>query len=121
MRDKIELTRQLVEKLPPGSWTFDQARITWWYNFRYGGGMRLTKQGYDAFVNELKIEHYEFDIPKTTKFTYGTILALDHRLQTPYYIARDNQRFNKLIFFGSREAVLVNLYGDLEKFLNNYN
>lgn len=121
MRDKAELTRQLVEKLPPGSWTYDQARITWWYNFRDNGGMRLTKQGYDAFVDELDLERYEFEIPKNTKFTYGTILALDHRLQTPYYIMRDNHRFTRLVFFGSREAVLVNLYGDLEKFLNNYN
>jgi hypothetical protein len=34
----------------------DQARITWWYNFRESGGMRLTKHGYDAFVKELEIE-----------------------------------------------------------------
>lgn len=121
MRDKLELTKRLVEQLPPGSWTVDQAKITWWYNFRDNGGMRLTKSGYDAFVDELKIERYEFDIPRDTKFTYGTILALDHRLQTPYYIMRDNHRFTKLVFFGSREAVLVNLYGDLEKFLNSYN
>ena len=80
MRDKIELTRQLVSQLPPGAWTADQARITWWYNFRDGGGMRLTKAGYDAFVNELNIERYEFNIPKDTKFTLRTILSLDRRL-----------------------------------------
>lgn len=121
MRDKIELTRQLVEQLPPGSWTVDQARITWWYNFRDGGGMRLTKSGYDAFVNELEIENYQYDIPKKAKFTYGTVLALDKRLQSPYYLARDKGAFVKIVFFGSKEAVLVNLYGDIEKFLNNYN
>jgi len=121
VRDKVELTRQLVEKLPPGSWTADQARITWWYNFREGGGMRLTKQGFDAFVDELGIEHYEFAIPPTAKFTHGTILALDKRLQSPYYIGRDKGRFVKLVFFGSKEAVLVNLYGDIAKFLDNYN
>ena len=120
MRDKIELTRQLVEKLPPGSWTADQARITWWYNFRDGGGMRLTKHGYDAFVHELDIEYYEFSIPEKTKFNQKTILALDRRLQMPYYLQREKHRISKLVFFGSREAVLVNLYGDLEKFLENY-
>lgn len=120
MRDKEELTRRLVNQLPPGSWTYDQARITWWYNFRDGGGMRLTKQGYDAFVDELAIEHYEFDIPTTSKFTYGTILALDNRLQSPYYLVRDKGKFVKIVFFGSKEAVLVNLYGNIEKFLNNY-
>lgn len=121
MRDKIELTRQLVEQLPPGSWTVDQARITWWYNFRDGGGMRLTKSGYDALAKELELEYYEFTIPPTAKFTYGTILALDKRLKTPYYLGRDRGKFVKIVFFGSKEAVLVNLYGDIEKFLNNYN
>lgn len=120
MRDKIELTRQLVAQLPPDSWTVDQARITWWYNFRDGGGMRLTKYGYDAFVDELGIKCYEFSIPEKTKFNQKTILALDRRLQMPYYIKRDKHRISHLVFFGSREAVLVNLYGDLEKFLDNY-
>lgn len=120
MRDKIELTQKLVKQLPPGAWTVDQARITWWYNFRAGGGMRLTKQGYDAFVKELELEYYEFTIPTTAKFTYGTILALDNRLQSPYYLGRDKGRFVKIVFFGSKEAVLINLYGDIEKFLDNY-
>lgn len=83
--------------------------------------MRLTKQGYDALVNELELEYYKFTIPPTAKFTYGTILALDRQLQTPYYLGRDRGKFVKIVFFGSKEAVLVNLYGDVEKFLNNYN
>lgn len=121
MRDKIELTRQLVAKLPEDEWTFEQARTAWWYNIRDGGGMRLTFEGYRTFVKDLELTHYEFEIPATAKFTYGTILALDHRLQTPYYIVQEKHRFTKLVFFGSKEAVLVNLYGDLEKFLANYN
>jgi hypothetical protein len=121
VRDKVELTRQLVAQLPPGSWTVDQARITWWYNFRETGGMRLTKQGYDAFVSELDIECYDFAIPVKSKFNQRTVLELDRRLQMPYYIKRDRHRISNLIFFSSREAVLVNLYGDLEKFLDNYN
>jgi hypothetical protein len=120
VRDKIALTKQLVAQLPHNSWTVEQARITWWYNFRSTGGMRLTKQGYDALVDELKIQCYEFDIPSTTKFTYGTVLALDKQLQTPYYLRRDKDKFVKIVFFGSKEAVLVNLYGDIAKFLDNY-
>ena len=26
----------------------------------------------------------------------------------------------KIVFFGSQEAVMVNLYGDLKKYLDNY-
>jgi hypothetical protein len=120
VRDKLELTRRLVSQLPPDSWTVDQARITWWYNFRENGGMRLTRQGYDALVKELDLEFYEFAISEKTKFTQRTVLELDRRLQMPYYIQRDRHRTSSLIFFSSREAVLANLYGDLEKFLQNY-
>jgi hypothetical protein len=121
VRDKVELTRQLVAQLPPGSWTVDQARITWWYNFRDGGGMRLTRHGYDVFVKDLDLEYYEFLISANAKFNQKTVLELDRRLQMPYYIAREKHRISKLVFFSSREAVLANLYGDLEKFLDNYN
>jgi hypothetical protein len=121
VRDKIELTRQLVEKLPAGTWTVDQARVAWWCNFRKSGGMRLTSLGYDAFVNELDIDCYEFTVPDNTKFTQRTILELDRRLQMPYYIRVEKRHTIKLFFFGSQEAVLINLYGDLEKFLKNYN
>ena len=82
--------------------------------------MRLTHEGYNAFVNELDLECYEFHIPEKTKFSQRTVLELDRRLNMPYYIKRDRHRVSKLIFFSSREAVLVNLYGDLEKFLQNY-
>jgi hypothetical protein len=120
VRNKVELTQRLVELLPAGSWTVDQARITWWYNFRESGGMRLTKYGYDAFVEELDLEFYKFEIPNPEKFTQRTMLALDRQLQMPYYMSRDKGLYRNLVFFGSKEAVLVNLYGNLEKFLDNY-
>jgi hypothetical protein len=120
VRDKIEITRHLINKLPPGSWTLEEARLAWWYNFRDNGGMRLTRKGYEVFVKDLDIEFYEFTIPENTKFNQRLVLSLDRKLQMPYYIQRDRHRVNKLIFFSSREAVLANLYGDLEKFLNNY-
>lgn len=120
MRDKLELTRRLVDQLPQGSYTVEQARVTWWYNVREGGGMRLTPEGFNVFVKQLNIECYEFDISEKSKFSQRIILELDRRLQMPYYIKRERNRVHKLVFFGSREAVLANLYGDLEQFLKNY-
>jgi hypothetical protein len=121
VRDKLELTRKLVSQLPLDSWTVDEARLAWWYNFRDSGGMRLTPKGFDVFVKQLSIECYEFDIPEKSKFNQRTILELDRRLQMPYYIKVERHRARKLIFFSSREAVLANLYGDLDQFLKNYN
>lgn len=120
MRDKVAITEKLVSLLPDGGWTVDQARITWWYNIRDSGGMRLTKYGFDAFVDELDLEYYEYTIPDPTKFTQRTVLALDRRLQMPYYMMREKGFYQKLFFFGSKEAVLANLYGNLDKFLDNY-
>lgn len=120
MRNRLEFTRQLVSQLPPGSWTVDQARLAWWYNVRENGGMRLTSQGYKVFVKDLELEHYEFALPKDFRFNQRTVLALDRKLQTPYFLKKENHKLSKIIFFGSRDAVLANLYGDLEKFLENY-
>lgn len=120
MRDKLALTAQLVKQLAPGSWTVEQARTAWWYNFRETGGMRLTQQGYRVFVKDLEIEYYDFAVPASTKFSASTVLALDRKLQMPYYIHSNRQRVTQLTFFSSREAVLANLYNDLEQFLQNY-
>ena len=121
MRDKLELTRRLVSQLPSGSWTVDLARIAWWYNIRETGGMRLTQQGYAVFVKDLELESYNFTVPAGTKFSAQTVLALDRKLQMPYYIHCDRQQVTHMTFFSSSEAVLVNLYGDIAKFLDNYN
>jgi hypothetical protein len=120
VRDKLAITAKLVSLLPPESYAVDQARITWWYNIRDTGGMRLTKHGFDAFVTELDLEYYEYTIPDPEKFTQRTILALDRNLQMPYYMLREKNAYTKLYFFGSKEAVLANLYGDLDRFLANY-
>jgi hypothetical protein len=49
------------------------------------------------------------------------ILSLDRKLQMPYYIVATKGIPKSVVFFDSKEAVLANLYGDLEKFLDNYN
>jgi hypothetical protein len=120
VRDKDQLTHTLISQLPPDSWTFDDARKNWWYNIRKGGGLRLTAVGYYVLVRDLEIEHYAYTIPDSSKITQRTILALDRNLQSPYYIHIEKHKIQKLIFFGSKEAMLANLYGDLEKFLKSY-
>ena len=120
MRDKVAITQRLVDMLPANTWTVNQARITWWYNIRDNGGMRLTKHGFDTFVDELDLEYYEYTIPEPEKFSQRMVLALDRQLQMPYYMMREKALYRKIYFFGSQEAVLANLYGDLNKFLNHY-
>jgi hypothetical protein len=121
VRDKNRLTQELVQQLgPESSITVQEATNTWWSNIRKTGGMRLTDQGYHAFSEILNLARYEWTIDDPLKFDLHIILALDRKIQMPYYIQAVKRIPKKVIFFSSQEAVLINLYGDLAKFLDNY-
>ena len=121
MRDKRKLTEELVRQLDTDlGVTVKQAMRTWWFNIRKSGGMRLTGPGYHVFKEQLDLTYYEFAINDPTEFTQELILDLDRKIQMPYYISATKGIPKKIVFFGSIEAVMVNLYGDLKKFLDNY-
>jgi hypothetical protein len=122
VRNKKKLTAELVALLP------EQQRISpssafsaWWYNLRSTGGLRLTTLGYITFVDYLELTQYEFRILDAHEFNLRTVIALDRQLDMPYYIVIKKGLPLSVIFFGSKEAMLINLYGDLQKFLDNYN
>lgn len=121
MRDKLRLTKRLVDQLPESDRiTVDQAKVAWWHNFRTAGGMRLTSLGYQAFSEALDIDSYAYEIADPTEFNQQMILDLDRKIQTPYYIKAVKGIPKKVIFFGSKEAVMIRLYGDLKRYLDNY-
>lgn len=120
MRDKKKLTEALVQQLDSElGITNDDAYNTWWHNLRAGGGLRLTKMGYATFTKLLKIEHYNYNL-KPFELDSKLIIAMDRRLQHPYYIVTNKMMPVQLVFFGSKEAMMANLYGDIKKFINNY-
>ena len=121
MRDKRKLTEELVKQLDPDlGVTLKRAMHTWWFNIRKNGGMRLTGPGHTVFVEQLDLTRYEWPIQDPHQFNQHVILALDRKIQMPYYISATKGIPKKIVFFGSKEAVMVNLYGDLQKFLDNY-
>jgi hypothetical protein len=121
VRNKQRLTEELIKQLDPGSGiTVKQAMRTWWFNIRKNGGMRLTGPGYTVFVEQLDLARYEWPIQDPLAFNQHMILALDKKIQMPYYISATKGIPKKIVFFGSQEAVWVNLYGDLQNFLDNY-
>ena len=120
MRDKKKLTETLVAQIDPElGITFEDAYNHWWHNLRSGGGMRLTKIGYDAFTKLLKLEHYDYNL-KPFDLNSKLIIAMDRRLQQPYYIVTKKMMPVQIIFFGSKEAMMANLYGNIKKFIENY-
>ena len=121
MRDKLQLTETLVNLLPDnGRISVESAVPVWWYNLRKTGGLRLTVTGYRAFVEELELENYEYSIDNPQLFNQQTILDLDRKMQMPYYIHVVKGVPKKIVFFGGREAVVINLYANLQQFLDNY-
>ena len=120
MRDKKKLTAELVQHLPdPFKISVDQAIPLWWHNLRAGGGMRLTREGYETFTKLLNLERYEYHV-QPFDITSRMIIALDRKLQHPWYVVFHKQMPKTLVFFGSKEAMMANLYGDLKKFIDSY-
>jgi hypothetical protein len=121
VRNKLQLTQTLVDLLPDtGRISVESAVPIWWYNLRKNGGLRLTATGYQTFVEELELENYEYPIDNPQLFNQHTILDLDRKMQMPYYIHVVKGVPKKIVFFGDREAVVINLYANLQQFLDNY-
>lgn len=115
MFNKEVITQKILDGLPENDRpTYDEACQSWWMNFRQGGGMRLTLAGYMA-ISTFDIETYTFDVPVGLPARPGQLLTLDRKLNCPYYIKLGKSP--QLIVFGSQQATMLALYGDLEKFL----
>ena len=120
MRDKLQLTQALVANLPEEfAESAEVAARTWWANIRKTGGLRLTDHGFYVFSRVLELAHYDLDI-RPILGNRRIILALDRKLQSPYYIKIEKRIPVEICMFGSREAVVAQLYGNVEKFLRNY-
>jgi hypothetical protein len=120
VRDKYKLTKELIQHLPdPYKVTEAEALALWWFNLRRNGGLRLTKMGYEALAKHIELEHYDYNVEPFV-INSKMIIALDRKLQQPWYIYTVKMMPRTLVFFGSKEAMMANLYGDLKKFLDNY-
>lgn len=116
MLNKLALTQELITRYPDAP-SLDEAMVTWWQNIRDDGGLRLTYQGFYVFENLLELESYLFELPEKL-LTPGNLIALDRRMTCPYYMV-NNRKFNKLVMFGSREAMMAVLHGDMQRFIKS--
>jgi hypothetical protein len=118
---KLEIIQRLMPQVPlEYQQSVESAMKTWWVNIRRGGGMRLTDTGYEMMHDVLKLESWELDLADHDQhiFTKRLILDLDRKLQWPYYIEVSiKKKRRRIVFFGSKEAMMATMYGDLEKWL----
>jgi hypothetical protein len=120
---KLSITLGLLEQLSEQDREpWDQALITWWANIRPEGGLRLTRHGYAILHERLKLQSWCLDLSNqvTGSISKRLILDLDHKLEWPYYLDfNPRKKTRRIVFFGSREAMMATMYGDLEKWLSN--
>lgn len=119
MLSKLDYTRQILKQLPADKQpTEDDALSSWWQDIRPDGGLRLSAEGCVVF-KRLGITSYEFEVPPSTPARANTLLILSNKLTCPYYIVLGKKP--KLVLFGSKEATLYSLYGDINRFISAIN
>ena len=116
MLNKLALTQELITRYPDAP-TVDDAMRTWWQNIRNDGGLRLTDVGYLVFSNYLELSSYTFELPEKL-LTPRNLIALDRYMASPYYIV-NNRKHNNIVMFGSREALMATLHGDMQRFITS--
>jgi len=111
MPDKLNFTQKLTAQSE--IWTVTDAMEHWWQSPH--GGWRLTAVGFEAF-EQYQLQHWDFETPVAVQATAEVLLALDRKLTAPYYIKVGKKP--RLCFFGSREAAMLALYGDIDRFVS---
>ena len=116
MLSKLDYTQQILKQMPDHvRLSEEDALILWWQDIRPEGGLRLTPEGC-VLLKQLGIAAYEFDVPPSTPARASTLLILNRKLTCPYYITIGKKP--KLTLFGSKEATMYSLYGDVNKFIS---
>jgi hypothetical protein len=116
MLSKLTLTAELIHHYPDAP-ALDEAMRSWWQNLREDGGLRLTDVGYHVFSNFLELSNYTFELPEKL-LTPKNLLDMDRHMTCPYYMV-NNRKLNKLVMFGSREAMMAVLHGDMQRFITS--
>ena len=119
MTTRQQYTERLLESLPENDRpTLEEALQSWWMNFRDGGGLRLTNAGFMAF-GTCDLKTYSFDVPPNLPAVARHLLTLDKKLDCPYYIKIGKNP--QIVLFGSQQAMMLAMYGDLEKWMTFLN
>lgn len=84
----------------------------WWINPVDTESLRLNLEGLRVVTRDLAIKPYEFKIE--TEISNSYLLKLERLFPSMYYLFKRE----KFIIFEESEAVMLTLYGDLQKYLD---
>lgn len=129
---KQQITEAVLKEIPrqytgDHELTIDEVIFKWWMTGRQEG-LRLTDDGVVAF-QLAEIEYYEHKIEKsmlaptkTGQSWHSFILDVNKKIKCPYYLGvnkKDKQRAPYIRFYDSKIAMMVELYGDLQTYLDS--
>lgn len=114
MLPKQTITAQLIDELKnnqhiDSAW----AMVHWWQDPRPDSGLRLTQLGHDT-MQKVGRQSWSFDVQP---YKPNILLMLNRHITQPYFLTMGNiQKKPTVIFYGSREATVFALYGNLQMF-----
>lgn len=111
----LKLNTELSEQQPQLTKTH-----LWWRNPN-AHSMRLSDLGYEIFFQHSGLDRHYYTGPGANNSL--TLLKLDRQITNPYWYCRDRKTgiYDLLIFGCSKEIMWLNLYNDLDRFLQVYN
>jgi len=99
-------------------YTIRELKAKIWENPQNPNSLRLTTTGW-MLASQIDMKHYKFEI--ATMLTPKRLLQLERILAGPYFIKGKNTAPKplSLYVFDEQDSIMLELYGDFEKFLDN--
>jgi hypothetical protein len=100
--------------------TAETVLVKWWTTGRQEG-LRLTAEGMESF-KLAEIEFYDYPFKQDGKSYHSFILNLSKKIKCPYYLGVnkiEGQNSFYIRLFDSKIAMLLNLYGNLNQYLDS--
>ena len=113
---KHQLTQIVSTQLgwPTDAKTLEKNHKLIWQNSRNKatGGMRLTDEGFEIFIEKMDMKSYDIEFPAEFVRTNQVTIWLDRFVDGPYYLNRKS-----IVVFKEKTAVQLVLFsGDVQKF-----
>lgn len=122
---KEAMTQAVLAELPTDRrQPLEEAMVTWWMNIRQQGGFRLSDYGDTAFqLAQIEHNNFVYEIPASATKRDGRwmqiMLDIDQALNVPYYFYRGDKKQIMIRVYDSKTAMLVNLYGTFQEFIDS--